>query len=498
MDKKAILQQITFGEPVAEQEAALKTYFVETDYWHQLFRGDKDIFYGAKGSGKSALYSLLINKRNELFDRNIFLMPAENPRGTPAFRDLTQDPPVTELEFINLWKLYFLSLLNDMFEEWKITSDSAKQLREALEREGLIKGSRSLASLLNGVLQYVKSFFRPPQAIESEIELDPSTQLPQGFTGRIIFSEPPPVTQRSDLRSVDHLLGLANDALSSSSFAAWIPLDRLDVAFSDNETLEANAIKALFRVYLDFTSYSNIKLKIFLRADIWQRITESGFREASHVVRTLTISWDKSSLLNLVVKRALHNELIRSVFGVPEDLWQNSIGEKEKFFYRIFPEKVDIGEKSPMTLDWLISRTRDAKVNAPRELIQFLNFLRTVQIKRFELGVQPLPEQDQLFARTAFKEALPMVSKVRLEQTLYAEHPAIKSWCEKLRGEKTEQSTESLAEIWRVTNEVAENRANTLANLGFFEVRGSGSSPRFWVPFIYRDSLDLVQGTAEL
>ena len=432
-----------------------------------------------------------------MFSRNILLIPAENPRGALAFKDLIFDPPVTEREFINLWKLYFASLLNDLFDQNKITSEKARQLRETLEREGLTKGSRTLTGLLNSVLQYVKSYFRPPQAIESGIELDPATQLPQGFTGKIIFSDPPIGIQNSDHYSVDHLLGLANDALSSSNFAAWIPLDRLDVAFSEDETLEANAIKALFRVYLDFMPYRNIQLKIFLRSDIWERITRDGFREASHVVSFMTITWDKSSLLNLVVKRALHNEPIRSMYSVPEDLWRNSIRDQENFFYRLFPRKVDTGEKSSMTLDWLLSRTKDAKGNAPRELIQFLNALLIVQVKRFEVGAEPLPEQDQLFARAAFKAALPTVSKARLEQTIYAEHPKIKDWFEKLQGEKTEQTPESLANIWNVTKEIAEDRAKIMADLGFFEKRGSSSFPRFWVPFIYRDALALVQGTAE-
>ena len=68
--------------------------------------GDVDIVFGAKGSGKSALYSLLTAKKEEfrLGRRTIFLQ-AENPRGTPAFRDLTTAPPLSEEHFRGLWKL---------------------------------------------------------------------------------------------------------------------------------------------------------------------------------------------------------------------------------------------------------------------------------------------------------------------------------------------------------------------------------------------------------
>jgi len=36
-----------------------------------------------------------------------------------------------------------------------------------------------------------------------------------------------------------------------------------------------------------------------------------------------------------------------------------------------------------------------------------------------------------------------------------------------------------------------------LAAIGFLEVRGSKQEPSFWVAFLYRDALDLVQGSAE-
>jgi len=94
MNKRDILRTMTFGQRVAEDEMdALGTYFVETDNWKRLFNGDIDVVYGAKGTGKSALYSLLLARSGKLFDRNVLLVGAENPRGATAFRDLLTAPP---------------------------------------------------------------------------------------------------------------------------------------------------------------------------------------------------------------------------------------------------------------------------------------------------------------------------------------------------------------------------------------------------------------------
>lgn len=498
MNKTNVLQSVRFGQRVAEDETKdLSSYFVETDQWSKLFRGDIDVIYGPKGSGKSALYALLNSKSDVLFDKSILLVAAENPQGAPAFRNLLNDPPASEREFTGLWKLYFATLLQSVLADYEIKNAPATQLEQVLQREGLIRGKLSLAGILSSIVGYVRSALRP-QAIEGGIEIDPISQLPKGFTGKIIFNEPTKTDVDPALRSVDGLLELANAAFAAADLKAWVLLDRLDVAFSENVELEANALRALFRVYLDLLAYPQIQLKIFLRTDIWARITTEGFREASHITRHTTIEWNRNSLLNLVVRRAAHNESIREAYTTALDIGRLSVAAQEAFFYQMFPDQVDVGPNKPTTLDWLLSRTRDGtRTNAPRELVHLLNSLRDVQVRRFEVGAEPEPESQQLFARVAFKEALPEVSKVRLEQTLYAEHPDQKPWLEKLKGEKTLQTPDTLAQTWGIATEDAISRASMLASIGFFEQRGSKQAPEYWVPFLYREALALIQGTAE-
>lgn len=84
-----------------------------------------------------------------------------------------------------------------------------------------------------------------------------------------------------------------------------------------------------------------------------------------------------------------------------------------------------------------------------------------------------------------------------MEQTLYAEYPTEKPWIRQLEGEKTEQSLDTLAEVWNVSRPTAQLRAQRLREIGFFEQRGSKDEPAYWVPFLYRIGLEMRQGTAE-
>ena len=498
MTKQQALATINFGQRVAEEEGnELTEYFVETDNWSRVYDGDIDVIYGPKGSGKSALYSLLVARTDELFDRGILLIAAENPRGTPAFRDLATDPPASEAEFVGLWKLYLLSLLATTFSEYGIENKHADRLHGLLGKEGLIREKQTLQSLVQSAFAYVKRLLRP-EALEGGVKIDPATQLPAGFTGKIIFGEPTEAARKVGVESIDSLFATANDALVDyGKYRVWILLDRLDVAFIESSQLEQNALRALFRVYLDLFGLERMRVKIFLRTDIWNRITHSGFREASHITRHVTISWDRASLLNLIVRRALHNPSVVDYYTVSRDEILTTTASQEEFFFRMFPKQVDVGPNKPSTLDWLLSRTRDGtQQSAPRELIHLLGSLRTQQMRRYELG-EPDPDGDALFARVVFKAALPEISEVRLNQTLYAEFPDLREHIEPLRGERTLQRPETLARIWKISGMEAQEVANGLVNVGFFERRGTREEPEYWVPFLYRDALDLVQGAAD-
>src|SRR5258708_862287 len=177
--------------------------------------------------------------------------------------------------------------------------------------------SKSIEVTLRSVRQCFRNLLRT-SALESEVKLDPITGLPAGVAGRITLRDTPTATKSTGI-SIDDVLKVANDALAEASVNAWVLLDRLDIAFAESKELEENALRALFKVYLDLRQLQNLELKIFLRDDIWKRITRVGFREASHITKHITIKWDSRSLLNLIVKRAVLNNAVQQNYGVTPD-----------------------------------------------------------------------------------------------------------------------------------------------------------------------------------
>jgi hypothetical protein len=493
LNAQQVVQSIALGSRVAEDEQAdLAAYFVETENWRKVYEGEADIVFAPKGGGKSAIYSMLMARESDFFDRGILLATAENPSGGTAFAEVEKAPPTGESEFIGLWKIYFLTIIAQTLVEYEINNDPAKLLLTKLEEAHLLPpGTAPRRQLVRRAMDYVKSFFRPA-SIEAQVTFDPATGIPV-VAPKITFAEPSSQQRDTGSFHVDELFDLAEQALGGDNMAVWILLDRLDIAFADSVDLEANALRALFRVYRDLQPKRRISLKIFLRSDIWESITREGFREASHITRDLRINWNENTLLRLVVQRLLRSSALRSHYGVDQDDVLSDIEKQWTLFYRVYPSQIDQGSKKPATFDWCLSRTMDGtRENAPRELIHLLSETRNSQLKRFETG-QAAPDGEAVFDRQAFKEALPTVSQVRLTQTLYAEHPSLRRYVERLDGQKTQQNAASLAEIWGEPVSDAEKVAEELIAIGFFEPWKGG----YWVPFMYRPALQMVQGSAE-
>lgn len=496
MNKKNVIQSLNFGSDVAEHEIKeLAKYFVETDQWNRIFDGSVDIIRGAKGSGKSAIYHLMMNKEGELYQRDILLVPAENPNEDPAFSEIRSTLPPTEDEFIGLWKLYLCSVAAIRARDAGVKNQHLLDVLNYLGELRLIEQDISLNTIIRTIADYVKRVFRPSEVLATT-HFDPSSGMVTGITGKISFSEPSAEARAKGVRPIREILGKLNLSLRESGQTVWLLLDRLDVAFAEHEEIEVRALRALFSAYKDMAGLEKVKLKIFIRSDIWERIVASGYREATHVsspVRMAILRWDNSLLFNVFIKRLLQSDLLCQSLAIDRLAALENIALQERLTDRIFPDKVDTG-KNPKTFDWICLRLQDGHGQAtPRELIQFCSSLRAQQLQRFEKAATPPPEEF-LFDRASFKAALIPVSANRLINTIYAEYPAYKPWIDTLRGRKNLQSAETLSTIWSVDIRESNCRSDLLMGIGLFR-RLDGPERIFYeIPFLYRSALQIIRG----
>lgn len=482
---------ITFGDRVAENESQdLSVYFIKTEHWEKVRSGKADIVFGSKGAGKSALYTLLFKEADQLRHEGTTLISAEKPTGQTVFSEIKNTPPTKEVEFITLWKIYICQLVVQQLQESGNCTDKANDVKNKLVEAGLIEEKNTLKRLVNSAMSFARKII-DLESIEGGATPDGSI-----VTGKITFKTPTAEKHKLGFVSVDELLETLNEHLSAEALRYWIVFDRLDVAFDQDAELEKNALRALFKAYRDIEDLDAISLKIFLRDDIWKRITDEGFRESSHITRTTTISWSPQSLLNLIILRAITNSQIAEEYHVNADAIERSHAEQRSLYYKMFPEQVDIGEKQSDTFDWILNRVRDGLGNAaPREVIHFHNEVVNCEKESISIGAQKI-ESPNIFSRASIKTATAEVSKVKIEQNLFAENAHLKQYIQKLDGNKAEQSLETLANLLGKSIEETKLIAAELVSVGFFEQRAARDEGIYKIPFIYRPYLRVTQGKA--
>lgn len=360
---KDVLVELDLGSSVAEHDDALEDYFIETDVFRSLVADRHDTVAGDKGTGKTALYRIL-QKRYPSLLKDVEVLAGFNPAGAPVFQRLAEGEPLNEGQYITVWKAYVLSLVGN----WALQinegglSHSMLELEALLKRTGLDSADDSPSTIFNQVMNLVRRLTRPRSA---EIA---ATITPDGLpvvAPRIEFGEDP---GPEELVRHDDALRLLNEVLLETGYSVWVVLDRLDEAFQGFPAAEVPALRALLRTYLDLLEFDRIKLKLFVRKDLFRRIIEGGFVNLTHVnARKVEIVWDEEDLYDLLCRRLRENAKFVEALGLSAD------ATNDQLFSAVFPPQVDPGSRRPTTWNWMLARVRDgAGIAPPRNLIDLV------------------------------------------------------------------------------------------------------------------------------
>jgi hypothetical protein len=294
-------------------------------------------------------------------------------------------------------------------------------------------------------------------------------------------------TEFSGLVPHDYAFGLLDRSLSDLDLKLWVMFDRLDEAFQGVPDVEVPALRALFRTYLDLLPYERVKLKLFVRRDLFRRIVEGGFVNLTHInARRIDITWDSNDLWDLLFRRINDSthfiESASLVDSSPDEVWK-----------QLAPLQVDTGKRKPETWNWMMLRIRDGNdVRPPRNLIDLIRDIRDVQMRRDEQTGREFAVGVPLLTSESIKKGLSRLSDNRVQDTLLAEAGASAKWIESFRGGKAEHNMHSLGVALNLEGEDLSSAVKSLQEFGFLEKIGE----TYKVPSLYRDGLGITQGKA--
>ena len=488
MEVKALLRELELGSSVAEFDQALDRYFIETEAFRALALDNADIISGEKGTGKSALYRVFSRRYTKIPSlKDVEVVSGFNPAGSPVFQKLGTAQALTETQYISIWKSYFLSLVGN----WLLSvyeSNFTIKMRELdgiLRREGLRSEDDSPETIFSKLLNTIRHWLYPKSA---QIDLSFSESGTPVVSPKLEFQTIENVDSSTEvIPHGENALKLLSDALHEVNLTVWVVLDRLDEAFPGSPASEVPILRALLRTYLDLLAYPQMKLKLFVRNDLFRKIIQGGFVNLTHVnARKIEIIWDEEDLLNLFCRR------VRESAGFSEALQISTLSDKE-IFERIFPDQVVQGSRRPTTWTWMMSRIRDGNnIKPPRNLIDLIAKAKEAQIRSEERTPRILAEKVKIIEADAIRRAQRALSEQRVQDTLLAEVAELVPLIEKFRDGKAEHNEVSLSTTLGISEGHVRTAVKPLVAMGFLEEIGES----FKIPMLYRDGLNITQGKA--
>lgn len=472
-----LLKNLDFGMIDSESETNLDAKFLKTSDFEQFIKPEISLILGAKGSGKSALFEMF--SRYEKESRKLAGNKVDNVlfvTGT-GFKDLKElttddiqklmDEP--DFDFSATWQLYIA--IKVALKLGELGYVSGENLSEFLRQSNKITDYR--------ILPIIRSLWglimgTPPKGIDVEIK---------GF--KIKIGDKNKIDVQDILLEMDNLM-------EQEEINCWVLFDKIDELFSNNYEKRKLCIESLFRVYLLFIhQYPHIKLKIFLRDDIWKTLQ---FVNKSHLSdKCITLEWDINSLMALMIKRACMNNDIEKYICNMLNLNKLEILNKEnleRVFYTIFEDQVYKGTKEAKVIDWMIARITDGLGGKyPRELINFGNISACIQIKSYQ------QQNKFLICGKAIRDAYYEVSDIKCS-TYLSEFPLLQKHFERFSGfKKPSFKREELIELMNNLEPNGNEMIKQLYEVGIILPIGRKpaiSAEKFEVPRLFRAGLGMA------
>ncbi|WP_296167776.1 hypothetical protein [uncultured Brevundimonas sp.] len=483
---KDLLKELSFGGSVAEFDKHLKDYFLETHAFRQLISDKKDIVAGDKGTGKTAIFKVLYETYAYIPSlSHVVVVPAFNTSGDPIFQEIASRAPQDEGEYIAFWKGFILSLVGN----WLLKHNKYDKKSPLHDLDILLRGLG-----LRSDFDQPRPIFDRMMAKASGIFSWQSAEVKFGagaegvsLTPKVEFDK----KTKSDAKviPVAGALGLLNRCLNETGKTAWVAVDRMDEAFQGYPDVEIPALRALFRTYLDFTEFERIKLKLFVRQDLFRRIVGETFVNLTHINdRKVDVIWDDEDLMSLLVRRVRQGKTFSERSNI------DKVDDKA-VFYTVFPKKIDAGKRQPETWTWMMGRIRDGNgAKPPRNLIDLATFAQDAQLRKEERDRAPrqFASGKAMIEAEPVRKALAVLSDRRVNDTLLAEARSLAPCVKKFRNGRSEHNESSIAAVLGEDIESARAKIAQLKELGFLEEVGSS----YKVPMLYRGGLNITQGKA--
>ncbi|MDR3687197.1 MAG: hypothetical protein P4L93_09610 [Coriobacteriia bacterium] len=303
------LGEMSFGSADASTDELLEPCFCEVAPIRRILSDEYTIILGEKGVGKSAVFNMIDRGRLRLItDRGTLVLPIDERFQYQSIREsvLAQVKPYSKSQGFRhrvVWETFLLFRMLDFLNE-QLGSSLPPDLAQAAKATKILLGGIDKPDFTD-ILENAK------YDIDVEVELGATGTITPKMGVGVASGKPPHQKARSTEEyslNADKYKRAINDFLRSQGVCLYILIDRLDDFTSDkNYDAQRTMLEGLLDCEMDYQRFDSIKLKIFLRKDLFERLMLPSGGKDKVLNRTTELTWDDEHIREFIARRILHN-----------------------------------------------------------------------------------------------------------------------------------------------------------------------------------------------
>ncbi|MCC5615070.1 AAA family ATPase [Nostoc sp. CHAB 5836] len=448
-----IIQSLQFPEVnAADPRQDLNLLFQRTTDFERFLDDTTCLIRGRKGTGKTALYWLFLKHKSVAqklahgrLDNTVFLSAHGRFQESRPTRDEFQIIHETLQQNRGTWEAFWRAYL---------------LLRS--HQENLFNFPKGKKSAKYSELRKIINNF-PQERWQSEstqvlLELSTNSEL------RLIVKD-----------AIDILL---NEEAKNNSRKLWFLYDDLDEDFPEVGGIRQQALTGLFQLVqsCDANRLTEIRFKIFLREDIWNRLS---FDNKSHFTgRDIILQWTRIDFLRLALRQAIQSEDFKNLVDRISPVAFESIDQAteeaiDKALELLWGSRRRGGNRAKNVSRWVYERLTDSSSTTfPRSLSILLKGAKEQELS-YKGQSSSKFRTDRLLQGKSLEFGLKKASEKRCEE-IKEEYPDLTKFFDSLKGKLAFLSKEQLQTVWQESaHDIAdfEEFASFLSEIGIIEWR---------------------------
>ena len=301
---------------------------------------------------------------------------------------------------------------------------------------------------------------------------------------------------------------IVNDAINiiihedtkNKSQKIWFLYDDLDEDFPEAGEVRQSALSGLFQLVqsCDANRLTEIRFKIFLREDIWNRLI---FDNKSHFTgRDLILQWTRVDFLRLALRQSIQSLDFKNLVDrfspiAVEGIDQASEDAIDKALELLWGSRRRQGDKAGYVSRWVYERLTDySGTTFPRSLSILLTGAKEQELSYQGKSSIQTPT-DRLLRSKSLEIGLKKASEKRCDE-IKEEYPHLTKFFDSLKRKSALLPKDELHSIWKESAqdiadfEEFENFASFLTEIGIIQLREKDQRYKFADIYVYGFKMD--------